>query len=243
MHARRILPASRGFTLIELLAVIGIIAVLVAIMLPVIGSMGNRAKTTACLSNLRQCGVLIRLYTGENNDTFPNATVNNQGYVTALSAYLPVIQAKSNKNVFVSPAAKLRTTTFGNTNFTYAVHNGLFGGSAAKQESAVMTTDVKRPSEVIMMANGAQLPEDGGSCAYTFYNPYELNQGLSSDVSTKLDQPIPCDDSTNVDNDNGEGYLRYVQNNNTAVNCLMVDGHVETIAKGKVLYRNVVYDQ
>ena len=231
-----------GFTLIELLVVVAIIAILAGLLFPAVARVQKRSKTVACLSNLRQAGVLIRLYTGEHDNTFPFATLNNQSYVVALSAYLPASEAQSSKNIFVSPAAVYPTTGNVGRNFTYAVHNALFGGSQTKGQSPLRVTDVQRPSEVIMMANGAQIKANGYNCAYTFYNPYQLNQGLD-DPSLNLDKPIPVDESTNVDDYAGMGYLRYVQNDNTAVNALMVDGHAETIAKGKVLWRNLLYSR
>jgi len=63
-----------AFTLIELLVVIAIIAVLVAILLPALGQARETAKTTACLSNLRQLGMGFILYTNANNEWFPNLT-------------------------------------------------------------------------------------------------------------------------------------------------------------------------
>ena len=45
---------KRGFTLIELLVVVGILALLAAILFPVLVAARGRARTTACTSNLRQ---------------------------------------------------------------------------------------------------------------------------------------------------------------------------------------------
>jgi len=59
------LPRS-GFTLIELLLVIGIIAVLAALLLPAISRAKERARTVACLNNLKQLGLASQLYAADN---------------------------------------------------------------------------------------------------------------------------------------------------------------------------------
>jgi prepilin-type N-terminal cleavage/methylation domain-containing protein/prepilin-type processing-associated H-X9-DG protein len=57
-----------GFTLPELLVVIGIIALLVAILLPTVKAVRESAQTTKCLSNLRQIGVAIYTYAHDHRD-------------------------------------------------------------------------------------------------------------------------------------------------------------------------------
>jgi prepilin-type N-terminal cleavage/methylation domain-containing protein/prepilin-type processing-associated H-X9-DG protein len=52
----------RAFTLIELLVVVAIIALLIAILLPALGRVRGRAKTTVCLTNLRGSGQALQLY-------------------------------------------------------------------------------------------------------------------------------------------------------------------------------------
>src|SRR5262245_37100384 len=70
----------RGFTLIELLVVIAIIAILAAMLLPVLSQAKSRAATAVCLNNLKQLQVCWHLYTGDNNDLLvPNNTVMNGG--------------------------------------------------------------------------------------------------------------------------------------------------------------------
>ena len=62
--SRRTHP-SRGFTLIELLVVISIIALLIAILLPALQAARNAARAAVCLSNQRQLGIALRVYSGE----------------------------------------------------------------------------------------------------------------------------------------------------------------------------------
>lgn len=61
---------KRGFTLIELLVVISIIALLLAILMPSLGKVKEKAREVVCRSNLKQWGVVFLLYTQDNNDKF-----------------------------------------------------------------------------------------------------------------------------------------------------------------------------
>ena len=61
----------RAFTLVELLVVVAVIAILAALLLPVLSAVQERARQTSCLNNLRQLQAGWCLYVSENNDSLP----------------------------------------------------------------------------------------------------------------------------------------------------------------------------
>src|SRR5215213_9598060 len=62
-----------GFTLVELLVVIGIMAVLIGVLLPVLGRAREQVNSTRCLSNLRQLGQAMLIYANAYQDRLPNS--------------------------------------------------------------------------------------------------------------------------------------------------------------------------
>jgi prepilin-type N-terminal cleavage/methylation domain-containing protein len=83
--------AFSGFTLVELLVVIGIIAVLIAVLLPALARARDAAKRVVCLSNMRQLSQAIYNYGAQNKGFIPLCT--------------PKDNASTNYTIWRSPTA------------------------------------------------------------------------------------------------------------------------------------------
>ena len=90
MPGRQQLSArALAFTLVELLVVIGIIALLIAILLPALRRAKDQANRTACMSNIRQVALGFMLYASDNKDKCPfGSRADNPGNVDLPSDWI-----------------------------------------------------------------------------------------------------------------------------------------------------------
>ena len=90
----------KGFTLIELLTVISIICLLMAIIVPVVGRARRHAQAGACLSNLRQWGMVYKMYTDECDGILPRDYGEFAWYYPIRSYY------RNEDKILLCPTAK-----------------------------------------------------------------------------------------------------------------------------------------
>jgi prepilin-type N-terminal cleavage/methylation domain-containing protein len=97
-----------GFTLVELLVVIGIIAILIAMLLPALQRAREAANRAACLSNLRTIGQTMLIYAHENKDQIPLGTIKEryqEAYWLRLTNRFPTWGVLYRSNFMKAPAA------------------------------------------------------------------------------------------------------------------------------------------
>jgi len=104
------LKTRRAFTLIELLVVIAIIAILAAILFPVFAQAREKARSTSCLSNMKQLGTAFAMYLQDYDEKVlpryqacPNGGPTNKTQLLWTATIQPYVK---NNGIFICPSSR-----------------------------------------------------------------------------------------------------------------------------------------
>ncbi|MCM8786328.1 MAG: DUF1559 domain-containing protein [Candidatus Omnitrophica bacterium] len=243
--SNRFFSKPHGFTLIELLVVVAIIAILAAMLLPALSRARERARSAVCMSNLKQLGLALMMYTNDNEEyLLPSwnggkvwwRVLVEEGYLMKYLDYsLPSSQKKLKKpNPLTCPSSK-RWYDGWSRSVNMAMNSrvaGFRGGAGffSGHPNMLKLSEVKKPSQTVWVTDAP--PRDnwnpyGERCDYHFgsgdwYSPYGYKN-------------VSDGDAPGV----GSNYNQAARHSG-GLNILFVDGHASWLSKKQFLSNDVL---
>jgi prepilin-type N-terminal cleavage/methylation domain-containing protein/prepilin-type processing-associated H-X9-DG protein len=144
---------QKGFTLIELLVVIAIIAILAAILFPVFAKVREKARAISCLSNLKQIGTAVTMYTQDYDETEPssyNKYGGETGWACQVFPYVKSVAAfacPDDSSIGNQSVGEVKSLSYGiNSNFGINPWP-----AAATVPKAISISSLSAPSNTVML--------------------------------------------------------------------------------------------
>lgn len=249
--------ARRAFTLTDLLAVIALLAVLTAVVMPTLAGVQNKGGRLECANNLRQIGVASMIFASDNNGWLPVCTLGAGNANGAKTNYLLGIHYT--RYVYLgAPNTQITTNEppvqgEGYQNLGYLFEAGLAGNGnifyCPGQWGTALGASYYRP---LLTTDST-----GVIRSSYFYNPRMANAAVSDTIRRyqtvsqmephrlfAVDYIGPGNDSGNIDSPSGSGFnpVTMAHARDHGWNVLFTDGSVEfsTLSQDTNYYFNAV---
>lgn len=148
VKSARSISRQSGFTLIELLVVIAIISILAAILFPVFASAREKARATACLSNMKQLGLAWVQYGQDYDETTPPG-YNKWGYGMGWAGQIyPYVKSAG---VFLCPDDTGQDSAGDADVISYAMNSNFVGYTPADTALPVINSQMAAPSSTVAL--------------------------------------------------------------------------------------------
>jgi prepilin-type N-terminal cleavage/methylation domain-containing protein len=229
-----------GFSLVELLTVIAIIGILAAILLPVVGTVRQNARTAQAASNLRQIGAALGLYVAESKGRLPY----DGGAPGPVGWRNQTIQYLTGGATSGDAATRMREYVYINANQTPSwVYGGGDGTSYSGHQyinsgAQYHYSRISRPSRTIFIADGTATEDRGWSARntlFSFLGNINTNNGLPPGKS--LADPLDGDDGLPP----GNASSKFAYRNRGLALAAHFDSSVRSYRQGEITYGNLVW--
>jgi prepilin-type N-terminal cleavage/methylation domain-containing protein/prepilin-type processing-associated H-X9-DG protein len=187
--------SKHAFTLIELLVVIAIIAILASILFPVFAQAREKARQTSCLSNMKQLGTALMMYSQDYDESYPVGVLDpvtpialnyGRGWAGTIQPYVKNAQIfRCGSDSTASALATDNVTVLNPVSYIYNVNVALNASAASQNAPASTVLLTEGVGAVATVTTPLELP----SLATPVYSP--AGDGLT-DLTARAGTSLPA---------------------------------------------------